>query len=243
MSTNREWLSISDMMSGLMMVFLFIAVAFMINAEADRTQAIADKQQADKDKNKVTDIANAYSDTKVKLNEALHNEFDEDLHRWGAVLDDDNNTIRFNEPSVLFEASKSDLKQAFKDILNDFFPRYIDVLTKPKFINDIIELRIEGHTSSRWKKDTSNEISYINNAWLSQSRAFSVLRYVFLLPYTQVDDNRKWLISVLRANGLSYSKLIKTKDGVEDRKKSRRVEFRIITNTEQKIKQILKFDK
>lgn len=235
MSANREWLSISDMMSGLMMVFLFIAIAFMLDSDADR-------EQADRDKKQVTDIANAYSYTKAELNKALHKEFDGDLAYWGAVIDDTSNIIRFNEPEVLFETNKSDLKQAFKEILDDFFPRYIDVLTKPEFINDIVELRIEGHTSSRWKKNTSAEISYINNAWLSQSRAFSVLKYVFLSPYTQVDDNRKWLISVLRANGLSYSKLIKTNDGIEDKEKSRRVEFRIITNTEQKIEQILKLN-
>ena len=150
-----------------------------------------------------------------------------------------NNTIRFHQPEVLFETNKSDLRQRFKDILDDFFPRYVELLSRPEFINDIIELRIEGHTSSRWRPGTADEISYLNNAQLSQSRAFSVLKYVFLLPNMPIDDNRDWLISVLRANGLSYSKRITTMDGVEDRERSRRVEFRIVTNTEQKIKEIL----
>jgi len=236
MSANREWLSISDMMSGLMMVFLFIAIAFMLDSDADR-------EQANKDKERITNIANAYSHTQEELNKALHKEFDDNMRDWGAMIDDTSNIIRFNEPDVLFETNKSELKQAFKVILDDFFPRYIDVLTSPEFINNIVELRVEGHTSSIWKNNTPPEISYINNAWLSQNRAFSVLRYVFLLPDMQIDNHRPWLIKVLRANGLSYSKLIRTQGGVEDKEKSRRVEFRIITNTEHKIKQILKLDK
>ena len=31
MRSNREWLSISDMMAGLMMVFLFIAIVFLLS--------------------------------------------------------------------------------------------------------------------------------------------------------------------------------------------------------------------
>ena len=53
MKANREWLSISDMMSGLMMVFLFIAVVFM--------------QQVHKDKAAMVEIASTYEDTKNKL--------------------------------------------------------------------------------------------------------------------------------------------------------------------------------
>jgi len=30
---NREWINISDLMSGLMMVFLFISVAYMVEVE------------------------------------------------------------------------------------------------------------------------------------------------------------------------------------------------------------------
>ena len=221
MKTNREWISISDMMSGLMMVFLFIAVVFM--------------QKVHQDKESLVEIASTYADTKSKLNKALHSEFDKDLEKWGAEILPDN-TIRFYEPKVLFDRSKTDLKKKFKDILNDFFPRYLQILTDDLFVDDIIELRVEGHTSSEYRKNSTVESAYLYNAKLSQGRAFSVLYYLFKLP--TINKHQEWLITVFRANGLAFAKKVIV-DGEEDRIKSRRVEFRVITNTEERIEAIL----
>jgi len=43
----------------------------------------------------------------------------------------------------LFAQGSSELKPAFKDILNDFFPRYVRILTSPKYRDAITEIRIE----------------------------------------------------------------------------------------------------
>jgi chemotaxis protein MotB len=222
MKANREWLSISDMMAGLMMVFLFIAVVFM--------------QKINKDKDAMIEIASTYADTKVKLNQALHKEFDTDLEKWGAEILKDN-TIRFKEPEVLFARSSSQIREKFKEILKNFFPRYLTILTNNTFKKDIVELRVEGHTSSIWKKESSVQAAYLNNARLSQNRAFSVLDYLFTLPSVAIHED--WLIKVFRANGLAFAKKI-IENNVENLDKSRRVEFRVITNTEERIEQILK---
>jgi chemotaxis protein MotB len=223
MKKNSEWASISDMMAGLMMVFLFIAVVFM--------------QQIKKDKESMVAIANTYAETKSDLNLALHKEFDDDLKYWGAEITSDN-SVRFNEPRTLFDGGKWDIKERFKNILNDFYPRYLNILTSDKFAHDIVELRIEGHTSSRMDRPTTLEIKYIYNANLSQKRAFSVLNYVFNLE--AVEPHREWMVGVLRANGLAFAKTIKSVDsGKEDFAKSRRVEFRVVTNTVAKIEEIL----
>ncbi len=221
MKENREWLSISDMMAGLMMVFLFIAVVFM--------------QKINKDKVAMIEIASTYADTKIKLNQALHKEFDKDLEKWGAEILHDN-TIRFKNPEVLFTISSSQIREKFKEILKDFSPRYLNILTDKTFKKDIIELRVEGHTSSIWEKEPSTQTAYLNNARLSQDRAFSVLNYLFTLP--SVAEHEKWLIKVFRANGLAFAKKI-IENNIENPGKSRRVEFRTITNTEERIKQIL----
>jgi outer membrane protein OmpA-like peptidoglycan-associated protein len=221
MSANREWLSISDMMSGLMMVFLFIAVAFMLDA--------------DKDKKQVTNIAKTYSETTLALNKALRDEFSvEELRAWGAEILDDN-TIRFKEPKTLFNRASAKLKEKFKVVLDNFFVRYVKVLTNPRFKADILELRIEGHTSpvGRYADDSSQD-AYLYNAELSQKRALSVLMHVFKVR--QVRGSQMWLEGVLRANGLSYSRQLETFE------QSRRVEFRVIVNTEDKIKQILRLE-
>ena len=219
MKKNAEWLSISDMMAGLMMVFLFIAVVFM--------------QQIQEKEGTATAIVGDYKATSSELNTALHREFDKDLAKWGAEITQ-NNIVRFNEPSTLFDGGKWEIKDRFEVILEDFYPRYLSILTSDQFVNDISELRIEGHTSSRMDKPTPLELKYMYNANLSQKRAFSVLNYVFNLD--SVSEHREWMVGVLRANGLAFSQTINNPaTNKEDFAKSRRVEFSVSTNMEEKL--------
>ncbi len=222
MQTNREWISMSDLMAGLMMVFLFISVAFMIKMEGD--------------KNDMAKIALVYEQSREKLNRELHMEFDDDLVKWDAEILH-NNTVRFRSPEILFARSSSLIRDRFRDILGDFFPRYIAILIRPEFKEDIEEVRIEGHTSSIWRLASTADARYLNNAALSQERSFSVLRYVYSLD--DVSSSREWLSQVMRANGLSYAKRIFKEDGGEDFERSRRVEFRVVTKAEDKIYEIL----
>jgi outer membrane protein OmpA-like peptidoglycan-associated protein len=187
------------------------------------------------EKENMKNIALAYKKDKIELNLALKKEFENDLDRWNAEILD-NNTFRFKSPEFLFETGKSNLKDEFKNTLNDFFPRYISVLSDPKFFDDIDEIRIEGHTSSKWTKAKDKHERYINNARLSQERAFEVLNYCIHLDSKIL--NLDWLIKVFRANGLSFAKPI-IKNGEEQHKLSRRVEFRVITRTEDKIYKII----
>jgi len=226
MQTNREWLSISDMMAGLMMVFLFIAIAFMLQVNREKETLV---------------------NARVQLNTALRNEFRDNLKDWGAEILDDN-TIGFNKPNVLFHQNSSKITPEFQKILNDFFPRYLEILTRDKFKKFISELRIEGHTSSEWNGETPPgwekyslmEKAYLYNAYLSQLRAFSVLNYLFTLKPSR--DHQKWLVKKFRATGLSFAKRI-MKDGKEEKEKSRRVEFKVIINTGEATNQSLKTSK
>jgi outer membrane protein OmpA-like peptidoglycan-associated protein len=222
---SNQWVSISDMMSGLMLVFMFISIGYMIEVEAE--------------KEKIQNIAIAYKKGKVELNRALRREFQGDLHRWNAEILD-NNTFRFKAPEMLFESGKSKIRRDFKLILEEFFPRYIKILTDNRFRDGIDEVRIEGHTSSTWTNAESKIERYIYNAKLSQDRAFQVLNYCTNLR--EMDGKLDWLIKVFRANGLSFAKPI-YENGRENRKLSRRVEFRVITKTEDKIYQILEASK
>ena len=222
---SNPWLSISDMMSGLMLVFLFISIGYMIEVEQE--------------KEKIRNIAVAYNESKIALNRALKEEFSQDLKKWNAEILD-NNTFRFKSPETLFETGKSEIREKFKSILDDFFPRYIKVLTDKRFRSEIDEIRIEGHTSSKWGHAKSKIERYINNARLSQNRAFQVLNYCIRID--EVQDNLDWLIKHFRANGLSFAKPI-LEQGKENEELSRRVEFRVITKTEDKIYKILQASK
>jgi len=67
------------------------------------------------------------------LYEDLRKGFSADLPRWNAQLIKADLTLRFSDPDILFAQGSSELKPAFRDILNDFFPRYVRILMSPKY--------------------------------------------------------------------------------------------------------------
>jgi outer membrane protein OmpA-like peptidoglycan-associated protein len=154
----------------------------------------------------------------------LQEEFAEDLPAWGAEIDKDL-SFRFNNSEILFDNGKSELKQQFKTILADFFPRYIRIITQDAYHDDILEIRIEGHTSSGWLGAYDDDDAYIRNMDLSQARTRSTLGFVIGLD--EVKDNKDWLKQYLTANGLSSAKVIRNEQGIEEPERSRRVEFKV----------------
>ncbi|WP_430459855.1 OmpA family protein [Thalassolituus sp. LLYu03] len=217
-----HWVAVSDLMAGLMMVFMLISIVFMVNVETER--------------NKIRDVAILYDHLRVQLYEDLKTEFAPDMARWGAELDKDL-TFRFNNSEVLFDKGDAELKPEFQSILSDFFPRYMRIITRDKYKDDIQEVRIEGHTSSAWVGAASDDDAYIRNMELSQKRTRSTLGFVLELP--DVSANKNWLKSHLTANGLSSAKVVRNDDGSENDDRSRRVEFRVRTDAEGRIATIL----
>lgn len=69
---DEHWMSISDIMSGLMVVFMFIAVAFIMQVQNEQRQ-----------KNEM--IYN-YAVIKNKIYSALLAEFKDDLQQWYAEI-------------------------------------------------------------------------------------------------------------------------------------------------------------
>jgi hypothetical protein len=45
---------------------------------------------------------------------------------WDAEILKDN-TIRFKSPEILFDTNSSKIKELFKNVLDDFFPRYLEI--------------------------------------------------------------------------------------------------------------------
>lgn len=215
---GEHWLTVSDLMAGLMMVFLFIAIVFMMITQ--------------KENDKIKDVAVAYQENQVAIFEALEAEFNSDLAKWGATIDKETLAFNFQSPDVLFANNETRLSEAYKDILDDFFPRYINVLTP--FRDSLDEIRIEGHTSSVGLRGSSEAQAYFYNMRLSQGRTRSVLEYGYALMPNEAD----WIKANIAAVGFSSSRLI-MKNNVEDAAMSRRVSFRAITNADIQIKRIL----
>lgn len=229
-NSDSQWIPISDLMSVLMMVFLFIAIVYMINVKSQ--------------KDKIKKIAVNYNKLRLDLYKDLHIEFKDDLKKWNAEIDSNKLSVKFNAPEVFFKTGKYDISDQFKIILEDFFPRYINILSSFKYCNEIEEIRIEGHTSSEWTEQGWSEIdtdSYFKNMELSQNRTREVLKFVLNSNNIIIRVNKVWIKEVLTANGLSSSKLIKH-NGIEDKEASRRVEFKVNTKSIEKIAEILNME-
>ncbi|MGQ8818514.1 OmpA/MotB family protein [Serratia sp. NA_13] len=216
--SGEHWLTVSDLMAGLMMVFLFIAIVFMMNTQ--------------KENDKIKDVAVAYQQNQVAIYEALQAEFKDDLNKWEASIDKETLSFSFQSPDVLFANNETTLSETYKNILNDFFPRYIEVL-RP-YRESLNEIRIEGHTSSAGLRGATEAQAYFYNMRLSQGRTRAVLEYAYALMPGESD----WIKANIAAVGFSSSRLV-MKDGVEDEAQSRRVSFRAITNSDIQIKRIL----
>ncbi len=217
---NEQWISMSDLMAGLMMVFMLISIAFMLNQQKITAE--------------VKDVAKSYRDIQGKLHEQLLAEFKNDLPVWDAEIDPATLEFRFKSPEVLFGTGEIHLRPQFKSILDDFFPRYLKVINE--FRDNITDIRIEGHTSSVWNQHTSTDMAYFLNMELSQGRTRSVLNHVYNIPAVEAD--RDWIKSKFSAVGYSSSQLVMV-NGQEDQERSRRVSFRVLTNAEEQLRKIL----
>lgn len=218
---SEHWISVSDLMSGLMMVFLFISIALMRHALLER--------------DKIKQVAVAYQNNQVALYNALRGEFEKDLKRWNAEIERDTLSFQFKSPDVLFGNGSSEINAEFRTVLNDFFPRYLGILNR--FRDSINEVRIEGHTSSAWSAEVTGDRAYFLNMALSQARTRSVLVYV--QGISSVERDRDWVRSNIAAVGLSSSRPVLDAQGREDAARSRRVTFRVITNAETQIRRLI----
>ena len=221
-NNESNWISFSDIMTGLMVIFMFIAISYMF--EADK---------------KVSPLR-TLSNIREELYDTLNAEFKEDFNIWGVDLEEDL-TMKFTKLGGLFDDDKAVIKDAFKDNLDTFVPRYFEILLRTNYRAYIAEIRIEGHTNPKADFDTEDE-RYMYNLKLSQERSAEVLRYIRNMDYYKgLDSNEKKLLQFwLTANGFSYGRTLDDQKRLTyenhtltDNELSKRVEFRVVTKSEQ----------
>lgn len=139
--------------------------------------------------------------------------------------------VIFVSPSVFFAGGDSAVNPRFREVLAEFFPRYVKVLEK--YFAEIVEVRLEGNASLEWSGDVNSNDAYFYNMKLSRDRAFNVLQYIFTLNTLQTPEKRQWLVDKLRANGASFSKA-----DTENANASRCVEISIRRNAEKELTRI-----
>lgn len=204
------WAPVADLMAVIMLMFMLIVMVLFIGYSVEK-QGNIKKCEA--------------------IRSVLDAEFKDDFEEWGAELQDDL-TILFTNERVLFEKARADIPQGgwFARMLDNFFPRYMGVIANEIGKEEILQIRIDGHTSSEYG-DYDVDAAYMANMGLSQERARNILGYV--LSLSEAESYKEFARAKITANGLSSSQLIET-DGQEDKDASRRVEFKLLANSCQK---------
>jgi len=172
---NPFWISFSDLMAGLLFVFILIfAVTILAYQE----------QEPSVSREKITQA----------LVSMLLDQF-QAKHHYPVEISRDTGTISVSE-GVLFDFNQSELSAEGKVFLSDFIPKYCAILfDNPEIGREITAVIVEGHT---------DEVgSYQFNMGLSLRRAYSVVAYIFdpqafpNFPYSAILQQK------LSANGRS----------------------------------------
>lgn len=218
---ESNWISIADMMTALMIIFMFIAINYIV-------QIIE------------------YKYVEEEIYNSLQSEFNEEIKNEDIELGPDG-TIRFRTDSFnLFETNKYYLTEYFETELRDFIPRYWSILNDEKYLDFIKEIRIEGHSDTQPPKN--GEDSYTYNLKLSSKRANAVLSFLRTQPsYQNASLEEKGRMDFLFTSiGFSYARALNNNKNyvhldsnkIVNNDISRRVEFRIITSNEKLVEKI-----
>lgn len=224
---SSQWITLSDMMTWLMLVFLLISILF-----------IAEVKKNEENKKR---ILVEYNNVKSELYKDLKKAFEEKESEWNMTIQD-NLTVKFNNDDVLFLPNNTNLTNWFKIILDDFIPKYLDIITNNKYNWKISEIRIEWHA---WN---CPDWTYFYCLELSQWRSNSVLKYILNSnDYIKLDNIQKSKLNFLfTSNWMSNWKNLDKNlrysyiswNGI-DSNLSRRVEFRIVANTDELVDELI----
>lgn len=220
-------LSISDLMSALCCIFLLFLAVTIYKLNQQKFEYIQKNELATRYKNKQED-----------LYKALKNEFSQDMQKWGADISNIDGAIRirFTDDSFMFEGDRAVLTAEFKHVLSDFFGRLITIIGDEYFCDDILELRIEGHT----KKISGTKDDYETGMRLSMDRTREVLTYCLEnsnIKYKTIGNQNALSWIRTRIAGIGYSFSIPGENN-----RDRRVEFKIRTKAEAVIDELQKLD-
>ena len=218
---QSSWISLSDLMTGLMLVFLLIVVMMQENTQKTLVR---------------------YENTKREIHDALQKKFAHELQSDKVKISQDL-VVRFQETEALFEQDQATLSPYYKKVLDDFIPKYLTVLQDERFRENIQEVRIEGHTGNVSQRHPE----YTDLVALSQKRARAILRY-FVSSGAFKDlpkRDKQFLRFKLMANGFGNGRMVDEEgkyvlNSSKLPQNTRRVEFRIMTDAEQKLEEALR---
>ena len=244
------WLSYSDMMAALLLVMVLILSFSMLESrreiEAERDALEDQKALYEEQEEKLKEQEAVFEEqTKLIKNQqeqldrvigvkseiinALQQEFvNSDL---AIQIDDETGAISFDS-DLLFDPDQAILKQNSKDFLDEFLPRYFSILMSDKYVDNVAEIIIEGHTAHYG--------TYMGCLVLSQERALAVAKYALSdnSSLNSVTD-MELLRTIVTVNGRAWYDPVYFEDGTLDDVGCRRVEIKFRLKDEEMVQEML----
>jgi outer membrane protein OmpA-like peptidoglycan-associated protein len=173
---EEHWIPLSDLMTGLMMLFLLISIAYMVEVQLNGV--------------KQTTAQRTYAQSRAALGQRLSAQLAPQLRAVNARFDPATLTLRFPARSVLFPPGSAALPPQSAAKLDAILPRLIAVLREPRYAGIVKALRVEGFAAP--PAAATSQQQYVNGVTLAQERARAVLGYAVAMPALRAQ--RDWLM-------------------------------------------------
>ncbi len=200
---NIFWITMTDLMTALVLVFMILFFYTYITSYYDKIQSQIEQKNT----------SQAIEETLKKQN------IDVDVDKATGV-------VKISDLE-LFDVNSYVLSSSGKAYLEKFAPAYLNSLFSNKYMREHLDkIVIQGHTDSQtYQGQFSPDQQYMKNMDLSLKRAYAVADYMINTPYNKSngDELRKKII----VEGASFSTPVFV-NGKEDYAKSRRVELKLI---------------
>lgn len=197
---GQFWPSFTDLLTTILLCFILIFITMMVikSLQIEEMRTTLDQIMG----------------VRAQLVSDLKQEFTQSAH--GIEVDENTGAIIF-DTEILFAYDKAELKEDSFQFLDEFVPKYLDVLLESGYEDYIAEIIIEGHTD--------RDGTYLYNLQLAQDRAYSVASYILSddFPYTHIQQNLEERLTV---NSKSYTDFRTDDKGDYSADASRRVEFK-----------------
>ena len=222
--SNIFWITMTDLMLGLVIVFMLLFV-FAIMGYGEKSEQVSHLKKK---------IKTLTKKERIYYSRKFSAEIKKELEAQGLDAEIDANTAQVKISNVeLFDLNSYQLSESGKAYLDKFFPEYINTLLKnDKVRKNLHHIIIEGHTDSHtFHGAKTQEEQFLKNMNLSLLRANSIADYMFTTNYDKQYTND--LTKLVIIEGKSYTEPVLTKDKKEDYDASRRVELSLLFKAEE----------
>lgn len=205
------WMSYSDMMSALLLVFTLFLMLLLYDYNAE----LRAKEE------EIERLLSLRSDIILALREAFEGS------NLAVSVDPQTGAIRF-DGGVFFDFNSTEITESGRQYLEEFIPKYVSILLSERFVSHIAQIIVEGHTDQIG--------TFLYNLDLSQRRAYSVVETILDDDFIDF-DGKDQLRNLLTANGRSWTQPL-MEDGGPNWERSRRVEFKFQLKDDELMQQI-----